>query len=163
MVVALNQPSSVHVWNVYRASGKMIAPSPAKHMPLNCYCGNPTNTWRNNNVVTTSKRRHFHVIVSKWRRFDVITTWYCAMCLLGNLHAKQLWSNHMKQIQLCISENCMWPTMFPPCPYWKCPGRIPTDWGSYVAFVFCRLDLDSYGQHLFHMHLTYIYTKVRTR
>ena len=34
----------------------------------------PLNTWRNNNVVTTSKRRHFDVITSKWRRLDVITT-----------------------------------------------------------------------------------------
>ena len=34
----------------------------------------PLNTWRNNNVVITSKRRHFDVITSKWRRFDVITT-----------------------------------------------------------------------------------------
>ena len=32
------------------------------------------NTWRDNNVVITSKRR----------RFDVITTSYCVMCLLGN-------------------------------------------------------------------------------
>ena len=35
---------------------------------------NPLNTWRNNNVVITSKRRHFDVITSKWRRFNVITT-----------------------------------------------------------------------------------------
>ena len=34
----------------------------------------PLNTWRNNNVVITSKRRHFDVITSKWRRCDVITT-----------------------------------------------------------------------------------------
>ena len=30
--------------------------------------------WRNNNVIITSKRRHFDVITSKRRRFDVITT-----------------------------------------------------------------------------------------
>ena len=35
----------------------------------------PLNTWRNNNVVLTSKWRHFDVITSKWRRFDVIMTW----------------------------------------------------------------------------------------
>ena len=46
----------------------------------NCWCCQttsssfPLNTWRNNNVVITSKRRHFDVITSKWRRFDVITT-----------------------------------------------------------------------------------------
>ena len=34
----------------------------------------PLNTWRNDNVVTTPKRRHFDVIVSKWRGFNVITT-----------------------------------------------------------------------------------------
>ena len=34
----------------------------------------PVDTLRNNDVVITSKRRHFDVITSKWRRFDVITT-----------------------------------------------------------------------------------------
>ena len=33
----------------------------------------PPNTWRNDNVVITSKR-HFYVITSKWRPSDVITT-----------------------------------------------------------------------------------------
>ena len=37
-------------------------------------CIVPANTFRNNNVVITSRRRHFDVITSKWRRFDVITT-----------------------------------------------------------------------------------------
>ena len=34
----------------------------------------PADILRNNNVVITSKRRHFDVITSKWRRIDVITT-----------------------------------------------------------------------------------------
>ena len=34
----------------------------------------PCDTVRNNGVVITSKRRHFDVIKSKWRRFDVTTT-----------------------------------------------------------------------------------------
>ena len=34
----------------------------------------PLNTWRNDNVVITPKRRHFVVITSKWRHFGVITT-----------------------------------------------------------------------------------------
>ena len=42
----------------------------------------PLNTWRNNNVVITSKRRHFDVITSKLRRFDVTT-----MSLLRNVSA----------------------------------------------------------------------------
>ena len=37
-------------------------------------CVHPLNTWRNYNVVITSKRRHFDVVTSKWRRFYVITT-----------------------------------------------------------------------------------------
>ena len=37
-------------------------------------CRSPLKTWRNNNVVITSKRHHFDVITSKWRRFDVKTT-----------------------------------------------------------------------------------------
>ena len=40
-----------------------------------CFSGNcPADTLRNNDVVITSKWRHFDVITSKWRRFDVITT-----------------------------------------------------------------------------------------
>ena len=37
-------------------------------------CHNPADTLRNNDVVITSKRRHFDAVTSKWRRFDVITT-----------------------------------------------------------------------------------------
>ena len=35
---------------------------------------NPADTLRNNDVVITSRRRHFDVIASKWRRYYVITT-----------------------------------------------------------------------------------------
>ena len=42
--------------------------------PATVDISNPTDTLRNNDVVITSKRRHFDVITSKWRRFDVITT-----------------------------------------------------------------------------------------
>ena len=45
---------------------------------------NPLNTWRNNNVVITSKRRHFDVITSKWRCFDVITTSLLRNVFAGN-------------------------------------------------------------------------------
>ena len=34
----------------------------------------PADTLRNNDVVITSKRRHFDVITSQWRCFDIITT-----------------------------------------------------------------------------------------
>ena len=44
------------------------------HLPFLPFCYNPLNTWRNNDVVITSKRRHCDVIMSQWRRFDVITT-----------------------------------------------------------------------------------------
>ena len=47
---------------------------------------NPLNTWRNNNVVITSKRRHFDVITSKWRRFDVIATSLLRNVFAGNQH-----------------------------------------------------------------------------
>ena len=46
----------------------------------------PLNTWRNNNVAITSKRRHFDVITSKWRRVDVITT-----SSLRNVSAGYIW------------------------------------------------------------------------
>ena len=54
----------VHLWQTYVTR----KPQPAS-MPLD-----PLNTWRNKNVVITSKRRHFDIIASKWRHFDIITT-----------------------------------------------------------------------------------------
>ena len=46
----------------------------------------PLNTWRNNDVVITSKQRHFDVITSKWRRFDVITTSLLRNVFAGIFH-----------------------------------------------------------------------------
>ena len=57
-------------------------------------CQFPLNTWRNNNVVITSKRRHFDVITSKWRRFGVITT-----SLLRNVSAG-LWRHLTYTLQV---------------------------------------------------------------
>ena len=57
----------------------------------------PLNTWHNNNVVITSKRRHFDVITSKWRRFDVITT-----SLLRNVFAGIV---SMNRIAICLHGN----------------------------------------------------------
>ena len=37
-------------------------------------CPDPPNTWRNKNVVITSKRSPFDVIAPKWHRFGVTTT-----------------------------------------------------------------------------------------
>ena len=54
------------LWNINWSHGKMFHPIFLHIVPL--------NTWRINNVVITSKRRHFDVITSKWRCFDVITT-----------------------------------------------------------------------------------------
>ena len=45
----------------------------------------PADTSRNNDVVITSKRRHFDVISSKWRRFDVITTLLLRHVFIGLL------------------------------------------------------------------------------
>ena len=40
--------------------------------------------WRNNNIVITSKQRHFDVITSKWRGFGVITTSLSRYVSAGN-------------------------------------------------------------------------------
>ena len=61
-------------------------------------CGNPLNTWRNNNVVITSKRRHFDVITSKWP-FDVITT-----PLLRNVSAGKLQSRFERGLFLILHD-----------------------------------------------------------
>ena len=34
----------------------------------------PLNAWRGSGVIVASKRRHFDVITSKWRRLDVVRT-----------------------------------------------------------------------------------------
>ena len=51
----------------------------------------PRNTGHNSNVFITSKRRHFDVITSKWRRFwrnnDVIIAW----CVCWDLFTKPTW------------------------------------------------------------------------
>ena len=46
-------------------------------------CTVPANTLRNNDVVITSKRRHFDVITSKWRRFGVIATLLLRQAFVG--------------------------------------------------------------------------------
>ena len=73
---------SVHMSEpVHNVRGYMATPNcsnvwtyPYDILVSNWLVDYPLNTWRNNNVVITSKRRHFDVITSKWRRFDVITT-----------------------------------------------------------------------------------------
>ena len=45
---------------------------------------NPADTLRNNDVVITSKRCHFDVIASKWRRFDVMPTLLLRHVFSGN-------------------------------------------------------------------------------
>ena len=45
---------------------------------------------RNDNVVITSKRRHFDVITSKWHRFDVITTLLLRHMFSGVLQTRVL-------------------------------------------------------------------------
>ena len=54
------------------------------------YRYSPLNTWRNNDVVITSKRRHCDVITSQWRRFDVITTSFLRNVSAGRGYVKLL-------------------------------------------------------------------------
>ena len=67
----------------------------------------PAVTLRNDDVVFTSKRRHFDVITSKWRGFDVITTLllrqvfngmylYASSCLPGRT---LFWMLHTRLLQ----------------------------------------------------------------
>ena len=64
--------------------------------PNNTPRNNPPDIWRSNNVAITSKRRHFDVITSKWRRFGVIMT-----SLLCNVSAAWIPSEfHLLQVVL---------------------------------------------------------------
>ena len=66
----------------------------------------PLNTWRNNNVVITSKRRHFDVITSKWRRVDVITTLLLPHVFSGMMSEERQRTLHHKQIKKHIKVSC---------------------------------------------------------
>ena len=61
---------------------------------------NPANTLRNDNVVITSKRRHFDVITSKWRRFDVITTLVLRHVFRGKRRSYQ----HNQAVYIIVSK-----------------------------------------------------------
>ena len=88
----------------------------------------PPNTIRDNNVVITSKRRHFDVITSKWHRFGVITT-----LLLSNVSAG-LPDDGMVPIHLQPSSPA--PVCINPAPIRNAPvqrnidHRILFHWGQ---------------------------------
>ena len=96
--------------------------------------GFPLNTWRNNNVVITSKRRYFDVIASKWRRFDVITT-----SLLRNMSAgfpSQRASNahDVLMLPLMLSWISCWP---------NCHRLFETPCRSHGVSAFLRKQFSS--------------------
>ena len=64
----------VSSWNLRTHHTCCLIAQDIGHCTNGGHCAFPLNTWRNKNVVITSKRRHFDVITSRWRRFDVITT-----------------------------------------------------------------------------------------
>ena len=82
--------NSAAKWRIFRSCLKGLL-----HYSDVTDLSNPLNTWRNTNVVITSKRRHFDVITSKWRRFDVITT-----LLLRNVFA-----GNYRQIDCLLQKN----------------------------------------------------------
>ena len=71
---------------------------------------NPADTLRNNDVVITSKRRHFDVITPKWLCFDVITTFKgkCRIRLYPEVHGIFVTSNERhgvsNQLQVFFSR-----------------------------------------------------------
>ena len=66
--------NDIIIADLHQANGKICARYATKHKLCSDTWNFPPNTWRYNNVVITSKRRHFDVNTSKWRHFDVITT-----------------------------------------------------------------------------------------
>ena len=100
---------------------------------------NPANTLRNNNVVITSKRRHFDVTTSKWRRFDVTTTLLLRHVFRGNFpyetpsflvyhdnpwRSEPFWEN-IRECFLFLSPLC-------------CDGTYtfnPSAWGTSLFYI----------------------------
>ena len=79
MVYKPNQISSILFCFLLRLQNSrsydyVMARLPVWHWGNSPGCDYPLNTWRDNNVVITSTRRHFDVITWKWRRFDVMTS-----------------------------------------------------------------------------------------
>ena len=68
----------------------------------------PPNTWRSNNVVITSKRRHFDVITSKWRRFDAVITTSLLRNESGRKETKQLLYIFPKHIAIHSAYFSKW-------------------------------------------------------
>ena len=81
MLEGAHQKQPQSIMTVYHCS---LIPPPAGYLkniinhhweePGLIFVHYPADILRNNNVVITSKRRHFDVITSKWRRIDVLTT-----------------------------------------------------------------------------------------
>ena len=65
------------------------------------HCITPAVTLRNNDVLFTSKRRHFDVNTSKWRRFDV--NLYVTMASFWRKYVKlaSLWRNDVYYYVMC--------------------------------------------------------------
>ena len=87
----------------------------AMRMLHTCRCTSPLNTWRNNDVVITSKRRHCDVITSQWRRFDVITTSFLRNVSAGSVHVGSSvphWRSAMySRNNQCTPLLTFWPTL----------------------------------------------------
>ena len=93
----------------------------------------PLNAWRNNNVVITSKRRHFDVITSKWRRFDVITT-----SLLRNVSTGTVRESSSHKLISLTKEPMVR----------RFDVLILLLWTSYVTYCRVAGDLIRYDAHL---------------
>ena len=97
----------------------------------------PANTLRNNDVVITSKRRHFDVITSKWRRFDVVTTLLLRHVFRGEgpnrCHIALIGMRVRFHLCGAIAERSLlggadfWASLFSCCvfPLWRCGGGGP--------------------------------------
>ena len=92
----------------------MKTPKPRNHwLVVRISTGDhPLNTWRNNNVVITSKRRHFDVLTSKWRRCDVITT-----SLSRDVSAGQWIPSHRASNEESVSMLSRWTSTGNMYPY----------------------------------------------
>ena len=67
----------------------------------------PADTLCNNDVVITSKRRHFDVITSKWRRFDVITTLSLRHVFTGIVRRLGIGAKAMYPVVYHIFNKCI--------------------------------------------------------
>ena len=107
----------------------------------NWFWRTPLNTWRNNNVVITSKRRHFDVITSFWRRYYVKTTSFWR----NYVKMTSFWRNNDVIIAWCVHWDFFRTCHHTPGPNMGCSWGLQGLFGTKVIYSRIKYGIELYG------------------